>query len=249
MLKNRPNILSIAGLDPSGGAGLTADIKTMESLRCYGFSIASANTIQNDTTFHECHWVSMAILKKQIDVLWDRFPIEYVKIGIIENWSVLKHVVDYLMVKNPKVKIILDPVLKSSSDYTFHTATDSVLLEVLPKLYLITPNRIEIESLFADLSVTQTLQLLSSNTNVLLKGGHYTESVGEDILYFKSGEKQHLLPKSEHCYPKHGSGCVLSSAITSYLALGFSLLEAVKMGKTYIETFLNSNESLLGYHG
>lgn len=249
MVNTRPKIVSIAGLDPSSGAGLTADIKTMESLKCYGLAISSANTIQNDEAFYECHWTSTDIIKKQVDALYERYTIHYVKIGIIENWTVLNELVDYLVDKNSDVKIILDPVLKSSSNYTFHSSKDAELVTILPKLFLLTPNRLEIESLFSDLSVSQTMELLRSKTNILLKGGHFTNSIGEDILYLKTGEKHHLLPKATHCYPKHGSGCVLSSAITSYLALGFSLLESVQRGKAYIETFLNSNESLLGYHG
>ena len=249
MVNNRPYILSIAGHDPSGGAGLTADIKTFERLKCYGLSVCSANTIQNDQDFYDCHWTPLAHMKKQIDVLWERFSIDYVKIGIVENWTILLELVDYVREKNPQVKIVLDPVLKSSSNYTFHSSSDSEFLQLLPKLFLITPNRQEIENLFGDLSIKETVDIIHSKTNVLLKGGHFEDSIGEDILYPATGETQHFFPQSTTCTPKHGSGCVLSSAIASHLALGFSLSESVKKSKSYVESFLNSNTSLLGYHG
>ena len=87
-MKKHPKTLTIAGLDPSSGAGLTADIKTFEALKCYGLAVCTANTIQNDVEFDSCYWVDVSVIKNQIALLFKQFSINFVKIGIIENWHV-----------------------------------------------------------------------------------------------------------------------------------------------------------------
>jgi hydroxymethylpyrimidine/phosphomethylpyrimidine kinase len=247
-LKARPYILTIAGLDPSSGAGLTADIKTFEQIGCYGLAVCSANTIQNDITLEMCDWISPEIMKNQIDLLFNRFEIDFVKIGVIENWEVLQQITSHLIFKNPNIKIILDPVLKSSSNFSFHSSNDQLFKQLLSTVYLVTPNLPEIESLFSDLTPHLTIDMISTQTNLLLKGGHRINQKGIDELYDLKGQQILIEPISGSYSEKHGSGCILSSAITSYLALGYSLLEACIKGKRYTEKVLGSNTSLLGYH-
>lgn len=247
-MKARPNILSIAGLDPSNGAGLTADVKTFETLKCYGLSVCTANTVQDDKDFKACHWIPVEIILDQIAVLFNRFDINYVKIGIVENWETLLTIVDRLLLLNPKVNIILDPVLKSSSNFNFHLSNVDVLDMLLPKLYLLTPNYNEIQQLYPEKDIKQTIKHISSTTNLFLKGGHHPNKLGKDILFTVAGKKYNLQPKNKNCYEKHGSGCVLSSAIVSYLALDFPVLKACYRGKRYTEKFLSSNKGLLGFH-
>ena len=247
-MNKRPYILTIAGFDPSSGAGLTADIKTFETLNCYGFSVCTANTVQNDICLIACHWTPIDIIKNQIEILFDRFKIDFVKIGIVENWDLLLIIVKTLMELNPAVKIILDPVLKSSSEFNFHTGNTDKLSEALSHIYLITPNYNEIENLYTDKDRQETIAFISSKTHLLLKGGHRKEKIGRDILYFNSNKTVVFDPKQINCTDKHGSGCVLSSAITSYLALGFSLAASCEKGKYYTESFLSSTTSLLGFH-
>ena len=247
-MKKRPKILTIAGFDPSNGAGLTADVKTFEVLKCYGFSVCTANTIQNDIDFKDCQWVSSKIILEQIEILFTRFEINYVKVGIVESWEVLLLLIDKLLALNPKVKIVLDPILKSSSDFHFHSSNNEVLDKVLSKIFLITPNYKEIEGLYADKSIEDTISYISFKTNLFLKGGHNETALGRDELFTLKGKQFSLQPKLKNCSEKHGSGCVLSSAITSYLSLGFPLLKACYRGKRYTEKFLSSNNSLLGFH-
>ena len=247
-MKKRPNILTIAGLDPSNGAGLTADVKTFEILKCYGLSVCTANTIQNDIDFNACYWTPVKVILEQIEVLFNRFEIEYVKIGIVENWEVLSVIIDCLLKLNPNVKIVLDPILKSSSSFKFHTTSTDVLDKILSKIYLITPNYNEISELYPEKNIEETVKYLSSRTNLFLKGGHNHKALGRDELFTKTGKLFSLQPKLKNCSEKHGSGCVLSSAITSYLALGFPLLKACYRGKRYTEKFLSSNKNLLGFH-
>ncbi|MEE9364452.1 MAG: hydroxymethylpyrimidine/phosphomethylpyrimidine kinase [Cellulophaga sp.] len=257
-MKKRPNILTIAGFDPSNGAGLTADIKTMEALKCYGLSVCTANTIQNDITFKACYWTPLAIIKEQINVLFERFPINYVKIGIVENWVVLNDIIDLLIEKNTKIKIILDPVLTSSSEYDFHSNNQSKEFGifdqtefdiVLSKIYMLTPNYKEIQQLYPEKNIEETIEYISNKTNLFLKGGHNDKAIGVDTLFTGLGKKYNLNPKTESYSEKHGSGCVLSSAITAFLAMNYPLLKACVKGKGYTEKVLSSNKSLLGYHG
>lgn len=247
-MKKRPNILSIAGFDPSSGAGLTADIKTIEALKCYGFSVSTANTVQNDVLFKSCHWTPVNIMKTQIELLFERFKIGYVKIGIVENWSVLNELVTFLLEKKPEIKIVLDPILKSSSNFNFHESNTDFFDEVLEKIYLLTPNYNEIQELYPDKNTKKTIQYISNKTNLFLKGGHRETCIGKDELFTNAGNHFVFNPKMEEISEKHGSGCVLSSAITCYLALGYPLLKACYKGKRYTEKVLSSNKSLLGYH-
>ncbi len=253
-MKIRPKVITIAGLDPSGGAGILADIKTFETLKCYGLAVCTANTTQSDITFENCHWVDVEVIKDQIQILFERFEINFVKIGIVQNWSILNQIIDFLLLKNKAIKIILDPILKSSSAFEFHNSNtwnigiNSDFDDVLDKIHLITPNYHEVEKLFFDKSIQDTIDYIRSKTNLLLKGGHNKNAIGKDELYSKGGEKYILNPKGHNISQKHGSGCVLSSAILSYQALGFSLLKSCYRGKRYTEKFLSSNNSLLGYH-
>ena len=248
-MKTKPYILAIAGLDPSSGAGLTADIKTFENLKCYGVSVCIATTIQNDVEFKDCYWISISTIKEQIKILFDRFNIDVVKIGIVENWKILLEIIDYVLSFNPTAKIVLDPVLKASSGYTFHKDfTEADFEEVLSKIYLLTPNYSEIQSLYPNKSVEETLSHIQTKTNVFLKGGHNTERLGVDFLYSKGGNKFSFNPKKGKYHEKHGSGCVLSSAIASYIALKYPLLKSCFKGKRYVEKVLSSSKTKLGYH-
>jgi hydroxymethylpyrimidine/phosphomethylpyrimidine kinase len=249
-MNKRPIILTIAGHDPSGGAGLTADIKTAEALECYGLSVCSGNTIQNDIEMNACLWTDIEVMKSQITLLFNRFEINFIKVGIIENWLVLNELLDFILAINNKVKFILDPVLKSSSEYNFHDQEHlNTFEEILDKIYLITPNYPEIEALLGDKSIPEKIEFISKRTNLLLKGGHNIKQMGMDKLFETNGDNVVYQSSLEKVHQKHGSGCVLSSAIICFLALNYSLDNSCERGKIYIERFLNSNESQLGYHG
>ncbi len=250
---SRPYVLTIAGFDPSSGAGLTSDIKAFEAMQCYGLAVCTANTIQNDIEFTKCHWIDIEVIKNQIEILFDRFDIEYVKIGIIQDWKILNAITDVLVEKNEKIKIVFDPILKSSSQFDFQnmsyrTQFESEFDKMLDKIYLLTPNYQEIEKLYVDKTIEETIKHITSKTNVFLKGGHRKDTVGKDQLFTKNNGHFTLNPKGQNNSEKHGSGCVVSSAITAYLALGFPLLKACFKGKRYNEKVLSSNPGLLGYH-
>ncbi len=246
-MKQRPYILTIAGFDPSGGAGLLADCKTFEALKCQGLSVCTANTIQTDTDFLACHWIDLEIIEDQIKVLFSRFNISVVKIGIVKNWNELLKILTLVKSLNNDVSIVLDPVLRSSTNFDFQTEFNQTSFDkILTHIDVLTPNYEEIQHLFPDKSIDETIESICSKTNLLLKGGHNKEHKGKDFLYTSKGKTYPINPKLKPIYPKHGSGCVLSSAIASYLALGFPLGKSCFRGKKFTEKYLGSSKTLLG---
>ncbi|WP_155285087.1 hydroxymethylpyrimidine/phosphomethylpyrimidine kinase [Capnocytophaga felis] len=239
MQTNRPFVMSIAGFDPSGGAGVLADSKTFERLSVQGLSVLTALTLQTEDTFRKLQWLPIAEVVEAVETLLDRYAVRCVKIGIVPNTVFLSEIVKTIRNKDKKLPIVWDTVLKSSSGRTFFSVENpSLLSETLLEINLITPNQPEFEFL-SEMGVLNNLQ-----TAIYQKGGHKAEK-GEDILHIGE-QKIKLLPSQTDCPPKHGSGCVLSSAIASYLAKGEDLENACRHAKTFIEKFLNSHPSLLG---
>ena len=245
----RPIVLSVAGLDPSGGAGLLADIKTFEEHKVCGLGICSAQTIQTEDEFISVRWEDENEILKAVGLMLSKYDVKAVKIGIVENIARLKTLVGFIHEKNPAIRIVWDTVIKSSSGFDFWTGemNEEILKEVLMKLFLITPNYNEAAMLVPSLSAKEAAKALSSYCNVLLKGGHNEGEVGVDYLYSKN-KVEILKPIISTASAKHGSGCVMSSAIAANLALGHDLNTSCTKAKQYIERFLTSNNSLLGYH-
>ncbi|WP_372754143.1 hydroxymethylpyrimidine/phosphomethylpyrimidine kinase [Mariniflexile sp.] len=242
-------ILSVAGFDPCSGAGITSDIKTFEAHNLYGLSVCTAITIQNDVDFKQCIWTKPEIILAQIETLFERFEVSVVKIGIVESWQVLILILNKLKSLNSSIKIILDPIFKSSSGFDFHLKESQELLNTIWKqCYLITPNYDEIKSLYSKLNPQETIEHISGFTNIYLKGGHREDKKGWDELYHSGIVMVNIPPVAESIFEKHGSGCVLSSAIAANLTLEISLEDACKLAKYYTEKYLNSNKSLLGSH-
>jgi hydroxymethylpyrimidine/phosphomethylpyrimidine kinase len=244
----RPYALSIAGFDPSGGAGVLADVKTFEMHRVYGFGVCAALTVQTDTDFLKVQWLGAREIIEQLEPLVKKFCIQACKIGVVKNLEVLLEVILYLKKRQHDTQIVLDPVLKASAGFPFHGSVEPMkLTDILRKIRLITPNYDEVQQLHGKLPPSEAAQSLAAHCAVLLKGGHNPEAPGTDYL-FEQETCIALEPTVPAVYPKHGSGCVLSAAIAANLALGSTLTEACRRGKRYTESFLSSNQSLLGYH-
>jgi len=249
MSTNRPFVLSIAGFDPSGGAGILADVKTFEQHQVYAFAICTANTIQTEEEFFKIEWTDINFVLESLEKLLGNYDIKAVKIGIIPSLDYLKKIVASIHRLSPKTKIVWDTVLKSTTQFNFATVEkQDLLIEILKKIDLITPNYDEILSFSSDKKKPVLIALaLSKHCSTLLKGGHNSSAIGIDHLYSKN-EIFRLSPNTTLVSEKHGSGCVLSSAITANLALDQDLLTACSNAKIYIETYLASNHTKLGYH-
>lgn len=248
MSKNRPFALSIAGFDPSGGAGVLADIKTFEQHHITGFAITTANTIQTENMFYEIQWTDLNFVIRSIETLFLTYEISTVKIGIIPGLYYLNCILSSIKLLSPTTKIVWDPIVKSSTKFEFIELNDDLLLnEALSKIDLITPNYDEILMLFPDFVSDKPWVNNEITIAILLKGGHNEEALGTDYLFLKNSITE-LLPTDVNFQPKHGSGCVLSSAIAANLALGYDLKLACSDAKLYIEKYLSSTSSLIGYH-
>jgi hydroxymethylpyrimidine/phosphomethylpyrimidine kinase len=245
---SRPIVLNIGGYDPSGGAGLLADIKTCEQHKVYGLGIVTALTFQTESDFFSVNWISEMEVASQIKTYLKYYDVKVVKVGIIENWEVLNTILETIKFCDEKVKIIVDPVLKSSSGFDFvSNVRKDLLISVLNKTDLLTPNYDEIKNLGNNRNAIAGAKELAIYCNIFLKGGHNPKEPGTDYLFQRNSQISFASSTSK-VSAKHGSGCVLAVAIAANLASGRELPEACKKAKQYTEKFLNSNKSLLGYH-
>lgn len=238
MSELRPYCLSIAGYDPCGGAGVLADIKTFECLGVYGLAAVSSITYQNDSEFTGLKWLSFDEIKKQLNSL-KIYELKTAKIGLIESVETLKEITKLLKEWFPEIFIVWDPVLKATAGFDIHEDLQ-LSSEVLKNIDLITPNFEEYEQ----------LKVLEKKNDcaVLLKGGNLVDDIGTDTLYFQNTVQKVPGKEFKDKKDKHGTGCVLSSAITAYIAKGVNLYNSCVNGKAYVEQFIQSNEGRLGFH-
>ncbi|WP_070137503.1 bifunctional hydroxymethylpyrimidine kinase/phosphomethylpyrimidine kinase [Crocinitomix algicola] len=245
-MKKRKRILIIAGFDPCGGAGVLADTKTIQKLGQESMGVITANTIQTEDCFVDVNWIDEGVIMKQLENLLDKYSFDGLKIGLVSSFEFLNLMLVKIKSVNPKIMTVWDPVLKSSSGFDFEhnlTALKNVLLNV----DWVTPNWNEIKILGGETEGLVAAERLMQEANVYLKGGHNSNNIGKDYLFFK-GRQISLNPKKGIYYEKHGSGCVFSSAFLTYLLQGYTPHKAGLKAKRYIEMFLKSDNGLLGKH-
>ena len=253
-------ILTIAGFDPSGGAGVQADIKTISALGSYACSIATSLTVQNTVKVYSAHPVSTSIIEAQFDKLMMDMPIRYLKIGMLANKNIvvlLNHLIDKY--KDNFEFIILDPIIKSSSGHFLLDKEGLKVLfkDILPKTNLITPNYIEACEIF-QLNSKRTMahNIISIQESIkslgipfcLLKGGHFPGTSDQCIDYLISSKTvQSFMGKKIISKNTHGTGCTLSSAIVTNISQGNCLTKSIFKAKEYlIESMLQSKGSIFG---
>ena len=236
--------LTIAGSDCSGGAGIQADLKTMITNDVYGMSVITSLTAQNTLGILEIFDVTPEFLEKQLDSIFlDIFP-DAIKIGMVSSKELIEVIVAKLKKYNAK-NIIIDPVMISTSGTRLinDEAIDILKNELFPLATLLTPNIPEIEFL-AGLKIDSREKMVEGSRiiseyfkcAVLCKGGHSVDN-SDDLLYFDGKEKWYL-EKRINNPNTHGTGCTLSSAITSNIAKGYSLEESIERAKKYISASL-----------
>lgn len=246
MQEERPYVMTVAGFDPSGGAGILADIKTFEQLKVQGLAVCTAMTIQTGSQCLGLKWQPLDDIVSTMEVLMKSYPVQAVKIGVVKDAAFLDEILKGAEINAPQAKIVWDPVLKSTSEFAFFDLnTISNLKNMLNRIDLITPNYYE----YQVLQKNGLFENPASSCAVLIKGGHREDLLGTDILV-NNGEEISLRPggTSSVYYPKHGSGCVLSSAVAAHLAKGEGLEAACRKGKDYIGKFLTGTPGLLGFH-
>jgi len=243
MPETQPFVLTIAGFDPSGGAGLTADIKVMQAHRVRDLCVCTAITIQNEDQFIDCRWLSDDEIKEQLHILLYRYEIRYVKIGILPSLPLLNELLDILHAHRSDMRIIWDPVLKASAGFDFYVpSTLSGLSQIMEKIYLATPNAKEWEILQKHLPPAYL------PCHIFIKSVSAADGFVEDLLLTKEGAIHGYTSSLLHGNSKHGSGCVLSSAIASALATGDDLNYAIHRARCYTRSYLLSAPGRSGTH-
>ena len=231
--------LSIAGFDGSGGAGIQADLKTFSALGCYGMTVLTALPVQNTRGVRNCYDISLKCIQEQLEAIFDDIVPDSIKIGMLFSSPLIKIVADFLLENAPNIPIVLDPVMvaKSGESLLLPEAIETLKTHLIPLATIITPNLPEAYSLVGNMASPDVLatQLLKLGSHaVLLKGGHGEGNTSEDV--FLDSNNNYCLLKSERIISKntHGTGCTLSAAICSFLALENSLLESCKLSKDYL---------------
>ena len=249
MNKQYRRVMTIAGSDSGGGAGIQADIKTFSALGCYGMSAITAITAQNTQGVRGIHAIPVETLEEQIAAVLDDIGADAIKIGMLHSSEVIQTVAD-LLSRYAIPNIVLDPVMVATSgDILLRPDAIEVLKELLiPKVQIITPNIPEAELLLgeslkhqSDLpSAARKLATLGCRS-VLLKAGHLSEKTLVDYFYDKDSDR--LLELASHRLDTrntHGTGCTLSSAIAAFLAKGYAPDRAVQAAKDYLTTALTA---------
>lgn len=245
-----PTALSIAGFDPSSGAGVSSDLKVMEAHGVYGLGVFSALTYQNESDFRRAEWCSDEQVVSQLSLLLEKHTPSVAKVGMIKDAAQLMAVASLLKQKDPSVKIIWDPILKATAATAdlHESFFNKTLAEVLPMVDMITPNLSEAEAIFGTADVSVLVGCAQRyGTAILLKGGHGEGTASVDTLIFPEGETT-TFKVERVSVDKHGTGCYLSSAIASYVALGEEWASACALAQRDVRRFLLSNGSRLGYH-
>jgi len=250
--KHTPTVLSIAGYDPYGGAGIMMDTKTVHALGGYCVSTITAVTAQNATGVKAVEAVSSSMLSAQLEALLEDMHIDAVKIGMLANAETIETVAELLhryRVRN----VVLDPVLVSSSGKALlePDAVEVMVHKLFPLCRLITPNLPETNTLLGSRfqgsakevpKMAEALFAIGAR-NILLKGGHTVESEAVDYLVEYSSITRFATPRIETSHT-HGTGCLLSSAIAVHLAQGLSLAQSVKQSKNFLYEKLKDASAL-----
>ena len=233
-------VLSIAGTDPTGGAGIQADLKTIEAHGLYGMAAITVVIAQNTTGVFAMQAVSPELVTKQIDCVFEDIRPDAVKLGMLYNADIIYAVADRLRAHYAK-NVVLDPVLISSSghDLSHPDALPAMLEQLFPLCTLVTPNLHETaaicgRSIQTRAEMEQAAQEIAARTKggVLVKGGHLADCA--DDLLCAAGQLHWLHAPRIDNPNTHGTGCTLSSAIACNLAQGVSLTGSVKRAKRYL---------------
>lgn len=242
--------LTIAGTDPTGGAGIQADLKTFQELQSYGMSVITSVVAQNTTGVQNIHHIPLKMIEEQLDSVLTDMPVHALKTGMIANIDMMK-IIQQKIAKR-KLPFVIDPVMVATSGDSLISddARDYLRDHLLPYCTVVTPNIPEAEFLtgmeidtLADMKeAAQKIVHEYGAGAALVKGGHL---VGDAIDFLYDGNEMHKFgAKRIDTVNTHGTGCTYSAAITAYLSHEFSLLEAVEKGKKYVTAAIKQSFDL-----
>ena len=242
-------VLTIAGSDSGGGAGIQADLKTISALGCYGMSVITALTAQNTRGVTGIHPVPPPFVAEQMSAVFSDIGADAVKIGMLYSAELIRVVAENLK-KFGARNIVLDPVMvaQSGDKLLQDDAIQAIKDYLMPLADVVTPNLPEARVLLgADIAGLEQMQTAAAalaaygSRSILIKGGHLEEDKSTDLLYLAEEERTIVL-EAERIASRnnHGTGCTLSSAIAGYMSKGCSIEEAVRQAKTYIQNSIRA---------
>ena len=246
-----PRVLSIAGTDPSGGAGLQADLKSIQAMGGYGMAVVTVLVAQNTRGVRSLHVPPVSFLRQQLDAVSDDVAIDAVKIGMLHSAPIIAEVSDWLNQVKPQV-VVLDPVMVATSgDRLLDLESEAALRELCSQVDLVTPNIPELAVLVGQDEAQDWLQacdqarelVAKTGATVLLKGGHLNESVARDAIVSSHGI-QEFSAKRFATKNTHGTGCSLSSAMATLLASGMDPADALQRSKIWMEGAIRNADAL-----
>lgn len=243
-------VLTIAGSDSSGGAGIQADLKAFSAQGTFGMSVITAVTAQNTQGVFAVQDITPEVIKKQIEAIFDDIQVDAVKIGMVSQIDTIKTIAEQLKMFKPQ-NVVIDPVMVSKSGYHLLNpeAKEALIKELLPLADLTTPNIPEAEVItgmtidnYEDMEKAAAIIYSMGAKNVLMKGGHL-QGDSTDILF---DGKNYVYLETPRIVTKntHGTGCTLSSAIAANLAKSQTIVEAVTAAKEYITTAIEHSLSI-----
>ncbi|MDX6807037.1 bifunctional hydroxymethylpyrimidine kinase/phosphomethylpyrimidine kinase [Terrihabitans rhizophilus] len=245
--------LTIAGTDPTGGAGVQADLKTFSAFRVYGASVITALVAQNTQGVRAIHDVPTAFIAEQIASVFDDLDVKSVKIGMLSQPEVIRTVAEGLDRYVATERLVLDPVMVAASGdrLLVPEAIDALRTVLIPKALVITPNMPEAAALLDEdmaenepAMIRQAERLMKLGCRaVLLKGGHGEGEESTDILLDAAG-LQRYTSRRHATKNTHGTGCTLSSAIAAGLANGMNLRDSVSEAKAFITGAIQASDTL-----
>lgn len=237
-----PTVLTIAGTDPSGGAGIQADLKTFAALGCYGMSVITALVAQNTCGVRAIHSVPPDFVKAQLLAVLEDIEPDAIKIGMVHSVELVDAIAEVLA-NYPSIPIIFDPVMIATSGHRLieEDTIAAIISKLFPLAKLITPNMDE-ASLLAGIPVKTINDMYEASAQImamkpkalLLKGGHLPTEKLTSMLVDDRGLIQEYYSNKIETKNMHGSGCTLSSAIAAFIARGISLTDAVSEAQDYV---------------
>lgn len=248
--------MTIAGSDSGGGAGIQADLKTIQAFNSYGVSVITSITAQNTLGVRSVQDIDPEIVGDQIDAIMEDMGCDAAKTGMLSNQNIIEVIANRIQKYDIK-KLIIDPVMVAESGDRLlqEQAEDALLQKLLPLAYLVTPNIYEAEIISGmqienSDDVKKAAQKIHSLgvRNVLIKGGHLQDKQAADLL-FDGNEYQVFETERIDSTNTHGTGCTLSSAITASLARGYDLAKSVEISKEYITRAIKDAPPLGKGHG
>ena len=236
-------VLTIAGSDSGGGAGIQADLKTFSAIGCYGMSVITALTAQNTRGVTGIHAVPPSFAAQQIDAVLSDIGADAVKIGMLYSDELIEVVAGALK-KHGARKIVLDPVMvaQSGDKLLQDDAIEAIKTHLMPLSDVVTPNIPEASVLcgrqlknWRDIENAAEILARHGSRSILIKGGHGNENKSTDLLFLaRENRFVRLTADRIETDNNHGTGCTLSSAIASYMAKGMDIEEAVQKAKTFM---------------